>query len=188
MAVGDSADIAVRSRRTCPDVLHPGEPRLHNMDRHGRGSGLGRTGTGPGSASSSCSFSSIRCSARSFFFRGLLMPRMKASSDVATGSPTPRVVRALPPARALADAGTLVADTFGYVYPSRRYQSTWIGIAVHSSQTLLFGASPSSSAEPRRFDAPPGEIDGAVSRLASQRSYEGRDETSSRSRRKAIRG
>jgi hypothetical protein len=36
--------------------------------------------------------------------------------------------------------GTLVADTFGYVYPSRRYQSTWIGIAVHSSQTLLFGA------------------------------------------------
>jgi uncharacterized protein len=35
--------------------------------------------------------------------------------------------------------GTLVVDTFAYVYPSRRYQSAWIGIAVHSSQTLFFG-------------------------------------------------
>jgi len=35
--------------------------------------------------------------------------------------------------------GTLVADTFAYVYPSRRFQSTWIGIVVHGGQTLFFG-------------------------------------------------
>jgi hypothetical protein len=29
-------------------------------------------------------------------------------------------------------------DTFAYVYPSRRYQSTWIGIAVHSGQGVFF--------------------------------------------------
>jgi membrane protease YdiL (CAAX protease family) len=35
---------------------------------------------------------------------------------------------------------TVLVDTFAIAYPSRRYQSAWIGIAVHSSQTLLFGA------------------------------------------------
>jgi CAAX protease family protein len=32
----------------------------------------------------------------------------------------------------------LVFDTFAISYPSRRWQSAWIGIAVHSSQLVFF--------------------------------------------------
>jgi CAAX protease family protein len=32
---------------------------------------------------------------------------------------------------------TFVVDTFAIVYPSRRYQSAWIGIAVHSAQSVF---------------------------------------------------
>jgi hypothetical protein len=35
--------------------------------------------------------------------------------------------------------GTLLVDTFAIAYPARRYQSAWIGIAVHSSQSVFFG-------------------------------------------------
>jgi uncharacterized protein len=31
-------------------------------------------------------------------------------------------------------------DTFAIAYPSRRYQSAWIGIAVHSVQSVFFAA------------------------------------------------
>jgi hypothetical protein len=34
---------------------------------------------------------------------------------------------------------TLLFDTFAIAYPSKRYQSAWIGIAVHSAQSLFFG-------------------------------------------------
>ena len=73
-------------------------------------------------------------------FRGLLLPRMKgafgrrdwvANAILFTGYHL-HMPWLMP--------GTLVVDTFAYVYPSRRYQSAWIGIAVHSSQTLFFGA------------------------------------------------
>ena len=36
--------------------------------------------------------------------------------------------------------GTLLFDTFAMAYPSRRFQSTWIGIIVHGSQSVFFGA------------------------------------------------
>jgi membrane protease YdiL (CAAX protease family) len=35
--------------------------------------------------------------------------------------------------------GTLLVDTFAIAYPARRYQSAWIGIAVHSTQSVFFG-------------------------------------------------
>jgi hypothetical protein len=31
-------------------------------------------------------------------------------------------------------------DTFFLAYPTKRYRSAWIGIAVHSGQTVLIGA------------------------------------------------
>jgi uncharacterized protein len=36
--------------------------------------------------------------------------------------------------------GTLLFDTFAIAYPSKRFQSTWIGIIVHGSQSVFFGA------------------------------------------------
>ena len=33
---------------------------------------------------------------------------------------------------------TLLIDTFAICYPSKRYQSAWLGIAVHSAQTVFF--------------------------------------------------
>jgi CAAX protease family protein len=33
---------------------------------------------------------------------------------------------------------TLLVDTFALSYPSKRYQSAWIGIAVHSTQSVFF--------------------------------------------------
>ena len=34
---------------------------------------------------------------------------------------------------------TLLFDAFAISYPSKRYQSAWIGIAVHSAQSVFFG-------------------------------------------------
>jgi membrane protease YdiL (CAAX protease family) len=34
--------------------------------------------------------------------------------------------------------GTFLVDTFAIAYPARRYQSAWIGIAVHSAQSVFF--------------------------------------------------
>ncbi len=34
---------------------------------------------------------------------------------------------------------TLLIDTFAIAYPARRYQSAWIGIAVHSAQSVVVG-------------------------------------------------
>jgi uncharacterized protein len=31
-------------------------------------------------------------------------------------------------------------DTFILAYPSKRYRSAWIGIAVHSAQSVFFAA------------------------------------------------
>jgi hypothetical protein len=35
---------------------------------------------------------------------------------------------------------TVLIDTFAICYPSKRYQSAWIGIAVHSVQSIFFAA------------------------------------------------
>jgi membrane protease YdiL (CAAX protease family) len=72
-------------------------------------------------------------------FRGLLLPRMKRAFGqrdwVANGVlfaayhlHTPWMMPA-----------TLLIDTFAIAYPARRYQSAWIGIAVHSAQSVVVG-------------------------------------------------
>jgi hypothetical protein len=38
------------------------------------------------------------------------------------------------------DAGTVLVDTFAIAYPAKRYRSAWIGIAVHSAQSVVVGA------------------------------------------------
>jgi hypothetical protein len=35
---------------------------------------------------------------------------------------------------------TVLIDTFAIAYPAKRYQSAWIGIAVHSAQSVFIGA------------------------------------------------
>ena len=73
-------------------------------------------------------------------FRGVLLPRMKGAfgrGDWLANAILFTLYHLHEPWRM---PGTFIADTFAYVYPSRRYQSAWLGIVVHSSQTLLFGA------------------------------------------------
>ena len=73
-------------------------------------------------------------------FRGLLLPRMNRAfgrGDWAANGVlfagyhlhTPWMMPA-----------TLLIDTFAIAYPSKRYQSAWIGIAVHSVQSVFVGA------------------------------------------------
>ena len=71
-------------------------------------------------------------------FRGLLLPRMNRAFGrgdwVANGALFAAYHVHVPwmiPA-------TLLVDTFAIAYPAKRYQSTWIAIAVHSSQSVFF--------------------------------------------------
>jgi membrane protease YdiL (CAAX protease family) len=73
-------------------------------------------------------------------FRGLLLPRMNRvfgrGDWVANGVLFAGYHLATPwmmPA-------TLLIDTFAIAYPVRRYQSAWIGIVVHSAQSVFIGA------------------------------------------------
>ena len=73
-------------------------------------------------------------------FRGVLLPRMKGvfgRRDWLANAVLFTVYHLHEP---WLMPGTFVCDTFAYVYPSRRYQSTWIGIIVHGAQTVFFGA------------------------------------------------
>jgi membrane protease YdiL (CAAX protease family) len=72
-------------------------------------------------------------------FRGLLLPRMKAAFGRRDWVVNAILFGLYHVHEPWLMPGTLVCDTFAYVYPSRRYQSAWIGIVVHSSQTLVFG-------------------------------------------------
>ena len=73
-------------------------------------------------------------------FRGVLLPRMKrvfgrgdwAANGVLFAAYHVHMPWLMP--------GTLLFDTFAMAYPSKRFQSTWIAIAVHGSQSLFFGA------------------------------------------------
>ncbi len=73
-------------------------------------------------------------------FRGLLLPRMKRAFGRRDWVANAILFTLYHLHMPWLMPGTLVVDTFAYVYPSRRYRSTWIGIAVHSSQALFFGA------------------------------------------------
>ena len=70
-------------------------------------------------------------------FRGLLLPRMRGSFGrwdwVANGVLWAAYHLHVP----WAIPGTLV-ETFLVAYPARRYGSAWIGIIVHSAQTVVF--------------------------------------------------
>jgi uncharacterized protein len=73
-------------------------------------------------------------------FRGLLLPRMKGAfgrrdwlaNGVLFAAYHVHVPWGIPAA--------LVVDTFAIAYPAQRYQSSWIGIAVHSAQSVFFAA------------------------------------------------
>jgi membrane protease YdiL (CAAX protease family) len=72
-------------------------------------------------------------------FRGLLLPRMNrvfgrgdwAANGAFFAAYHLHVPWMIP--------ATLLFDTFAMAYPSKRYQSAWIGIAVHSAQTVVLG-------------------------------------------------
>ena len=73
-------------------------------------------------------------------FRGLLLPRMNrafgrgdwAANGVLFAAYHVHVPWMIP--------ATLLVDTFAVSYPAKRYQSAWIGIAVHSAQSVFFAA------------------------------------------------
>jgi membrane protease YdiL (CAAX protease family) len=73
-------------------------------------------------------------------FRGVLLPRMKGAFGRRDWVANAILFTLYHVHMPWLMPGTLVVDSFAYVYPSKRYQSAWIGIAVHSSQTLVFGA------------------------------------------------
>jgi membrane protease YdiL (CAAX protease family) len=73
-------------------------------------------------------------------FRGLLLPRMKrvfGRGDWAANGVLFAVYHLHMP---WLMPGTVLVDTFAIAYPTRRYQSTWIGIAVHSAQSVFLAA------------------------------------------------
>jgi membrane protease YdiL (CAAX protease family) len=69
-------------------------------------------------------------------FRGLLLPRMRGAFGrgdwVANG-----VLFAAYHLHMPWVIPTALVDTFALAYPSRRYRSAWIGIAVHSAQSVV---------------------------------------------------
>jgi uncharacterized protein len=73
-------------------------------------------------------------------FRGLLLPRMRRAfgrrdwlaNGVLFAAYHLHVPWGIPAA--------LLVDTFVIAYPAKRYQSAWIGIAVHSAQSVFFAA------------------------------------------------
>ena len=73
-------------------------------------------------------------------FRGVLLPRMKGVFGRGDWLANAFLFTGYHLHEPWLMPGTLVVDTFAYVYPSRRYRSTWIGIIVHGGQALLFGA------------------------------------------------
>jgi membrane protease YdiL (CAAX protease family) len=70
-------------------------------------------------------------------FRGLLLPRMNSAfgrGDWAANGVLFAAYHMHMPWRMPA---ALVIDTFALAYPSKRYRSAWIGIAVHSAQSVF---------------------------------------------------
>ena len=71
-------------------------------------------------------------------FRGYLLPRMngvfKSKDWLANGVVFAGYHLHMP----WVIPGTLLVDTFAIAYPTKRYRSAWIGIAVHSAQSVFF--------------------------------------------------
>jgi len=72
-------------------------------------------------------------------FRGFLLPRMngvfKRKDWLANGVLFAAYHLHMP----WTIPGTLFVDTFAVAYPAKRYRSAWIGIAVHSGQSVFLG-------------------------------------------------
>jgi membrane protease YdiL (CAAX protease family) len=72
-------------------------------------------------------------------FRGLLLPRMNGAfgrgdwvaNGLLFGAYHLHVPWVIP--------ATVLVDTFVIAYPTKRYRSAWIGIAVHSAQSVVLG-------------------------------------------------
>jgi CAAX protease family protein len=73
-------------------------------------------------------------------FRGLLLPRMKRTFGRGDWVANGVLFTAYHLHAPWMMPATLVIDTFAIAYPARRYQSAWIGIAVHSAQSVFVGA------------------------------------------------
>ena len=73
-------------------------------------------------------------------FRGVLLPRMRRAFGRRDWLANAAMFTLYHLHEPWLMPGTFVCDTLAYVYPSRRYQSTWIGILVHGGQALFFGA------------------------------------------------
>ncbi len=71
-------------------------------------------------------------------FRGLLLPRMKRAFGRGDWAVNGVIFAAYHIAMPWLMLWTLLVDTFAVAYPSRRWQSAWIGIIVHSTQSVFF--------------------------------------------------
>jgi membrane protease YdiL (CAAX protease family) len=71
-------------------------------------------------------------------FRGLLLPRMHRAFGRGDWAANGILFAGYHIATPWMMPATLLIDTFAIAYPSRRYQSAWIGIAVHSAQSVFF--------------------------------------------------
>jgi len=73
-------------------------------------------------------------------FRGLLLPRMNRAFGRGDWAANGALFAAYHVHVPWAIPATLLFDTFALAYPSKRYQSAWIGIAVHSAQSVVLAA------------------------------------------------
>jgi membrane protease YdiL (CAAX protease family) len=72
-------------------------------------------------------------------FRGVLLPRMKGAFGRGDWAANGVLFAGYHVAFPWMMPATLLIDTFAIAYPSRRYQSAWIGIIVHSAQSVFVG-------------------------------------------------
>ena len=73
-------------------------------------------------------------------FRGLLLPRMNRVFGRGDWAANGVLFAAYHLHTPWMMPATVLIDTFAIAYPSKRYQSAWIGIAVHSVQSVFFAA------------------------------------------------
>ena len=71
-------------------------------------------------------------------FRGVLLPRMKRAFGRGDWAANGVLFTAYHVHMPWLMPATLLIDTFAIAYPARRYQSAWIGIAVHGLQSVFF--------------------------------------------------
>jgi CAAX protease family protein len=71
-------------------------------------------------------------------FRGLLLPRMRRAFGRGDWAANGVLFAGYHLATPWLIPWTLLIDTFALAWPSRRYQSAWVGIVVHSSQSVFF--------------------------------------------------